>query len=311
MCTVDWSDAYKHITVRAQDLDLQWFQWLGKFFCELCLIFGSKSSVGLYDRLAKRVVFIVCRESGMPMDMVCQHLDDSPLLRAFDSTFFRVAGELGIRLAPRDDPEKAFGPATKGIVFGVQYDTEEWTWAVPHEKLIRILHMIQAALRSRTISQGDLMSLSGKIVNVRPLVPQGKFHVDHILKAAAKSGIKTELVHVGDQLYTQLEFWFIMLRTCSGRVSIPNPDLGLPIWALNFYTDASGGRAGPAWEEVGPRCRCCWKRVVGLCAVVQDHLCWASAAGWYEAEQEDVSSRVNWPSTSSLDWFLLVQGDAR
>ena len=258
ICKVDWSDAYKHVTVRAQDLDLQWFQWLGKYFCELCLIFGSKSSVGLYDRLAKLVIFIVCKEAGMPPGMVCQHLDDcaaagprdSPLLEIFDATFFRVAEELGIRLAPRDNPEKAFGPSTKGIVFGVEYNTIDWTWAVPAEKLSRILHTIQTALRSHSITQGDLMSLSGKIINVRPLVPQGKFHIDHILRAAAQSDNKAEIVCVEGPLFRQLEFWFVMLRSCSNRVAIPNPDLQLPVWALDFYTDAAGG----GLDQHGLRC---------------------------------------------------------
>ena len=29
---LDWSDAYKHLAVREEDMDLQWFQWLDKFF---------------------------------------------------------------------------------------------------------------------------------------------------------------------------------------------------------------------------------------------------------------------------------------
>ncbi len=36
---IDWSDAYKHIAVRQEDLNLQWFTWLGRGFVELCLIF--------------------------------------------------------------------------------------------------------------------------------------------------------------------------------------------------------------------------------------------------------------------------------
>ena len=56
MTKVDWADAYKHIRVRAEDRILQWFSWLGKFFVELCLVFGTASSPGLYDRLAKLVL---------------------------------------------------------------------------------------------------------------------------------------------------------------------------------------------------------------------------------------------------------------
>ncbi len=35
----DWAAAYKHICVRQEDLNLQWFSWAGKYFMELCLIF--------------------------------------------------------------------------------------------------------------------------------------------------------------------------------------------------------------------------------------------------------------------------------
>ena len=76
ICKIDWSDAYKHLTVALADTDLQWFMWLGKAFKELCLIFGGVSSAGLFDRLAKLVIFIVIVRSGINPELVVQHLDD-------------------------------------------------------------------------------------------------------------------------------------------------------------------------------------------------------------------------------------------
>ena len=77
MVKVDWSDAYKHIPVCQSDLNLQWFKWLGMYFCELDLIFGCVSSVGIYDRAAKVVLSVVKKLAGMPEGLVCQHLDDT------------------------------------------------------------------------------------------------------------------------------------------------------------------------------------------------------------------------------------------
>jgi hypothetical protein len=130
----DWSDAYEHKATRAEDQDLQCFSWLGKFFVELCLVFGAASSPGIYDLVAKVVLDLVVRAGDMRPDLVCQHLDDvsaaaprgSGMLDRFDEAYQAVAAELGIRMAPRDDPYKAFGPSTKGVVFGVEYDTEAW-----------------------------------------------------------------------------------------------------------------------------------------------------------------------------------------
>ena len=128
----DWADAYKHVTVALEDTDLQWFEWGGKFFKELCLIFGCATSAGIFDALAKLVLELVIRMVGFPRDMVCQHLDDIcaaaaaaelEKLEKFDGGFQTVAKMVGVRLAPRTDKEKSFSPSRQGVVFGVEYDT--------------------------------------------------------------------------------------------------------------------------------------------------------------------------------------------
>ena len=42
----------------------------------------------------------------------------------YDECFMQVAQQVGVKLAPRDDHDKTFGPCKKGVVFGVEYDTE-------------------------------------------------------------------------------------------------------------------------------------------------------------------------------------------
>ena len=167
-----------------------------KFLKELCLIFGSASSAGIFDDLAKIVLDIVIRMAKFERRMVCQHLDDtcaagaegSDSVRRFDETFSRVAEKLGIKLAPRDDPEKSFGPSQRGIVFGILYDTVEWTWSIPEEKRIRLVAAIEEAMGCYELGEREVQSLVGKIVNVKPLVPAGKFNVDHIMAMLKHAG---------------------------------------------------------------------------------------------------------------------------
>ncbi len=66
MTKLDWSDAYKHVAVREEDIPLQYFEWLGMYFAETSLVFGAASSPGIYDRLAKFVLDIVLKLSGFP-----------------------------------------------------------------------------------------------------------------------------------------------------------------------------------------------------------------------------------------------------
>ena len=50
-CKNDWSNAYKNIRVNEKEIWMQCFKWLGKYFFELCLVFGGISSPGLYDSM--------------------------------------------------------------------------------------------------------------------------------------------------------------------------------------------------------------------------------------------------------------------
>ena len=258
-CKVDWSDAYKHLTVDLEDTDLQWFSWLGKAFKELCLIFGGASSAGIFNRLAALVIFIVKVRSGIDNDLVIQHLDDccaaapknSQILERFDAEYFWVAEELGIKLAPRDDPDKSFGPSTSGTVLGIYYDTEDWTWSLPKEKMARMLHAINELLDSEKARQEKIWSVVGKIMNIMPLVPTGRFNIDHLIRANSESKDKAFMVDMTAAVKRQLTFWLQIVPTCAGRASIPRTGEGLPPWAKEVFTDAAGGTTTKAGHGVG------------------------------------------------------------
>lgn len=257
----DWSDAYKHIAVKEADTDLQWFEWNGKYFKELCLVFGGGSSAGIYDRGGKVTRDLVVRMASFPKDMTCQHLDDTVAaaaagdrerLERYDAAFFQLAEQIGVKLAPRDDPDKSFGPCKAGTVFGVHYDTEKWTWAIPEAKLARLLIALRRIIDDAAVTVTDFRSVVGKIINVRPLVPSGRFHVDHIMAVYAEiSPRKRGVVIVPAAAKQQLHFWMTILRTVSGVVSIPEPYCSLPASAYQVFTDAAGGSLTPIGKGSG------------------------------------------------------------
>jgi hypothetical protein len=265
MVKIDWASAYKHVAVRRQDIELQFFHWLGKDFVELCLVFGGRSSAGIYDRLAKLVLKVVILFCNFPAEMVCQYLDDvcaagpsgCPLLARFEAAYREVANHLGVQLAPTTDPDKAFSAATAGVVLGVHYDTIAWTWSIPQEKLARLLHQIRTAMSADWLCQCDIWSLVGRILHYAPLVPSGKYNISALIKAHGHSTDRYTQVELAPQFKQQLHFWWVMLKTVDGVSSIPRPD-SFPAWTFEFFTDAaggssnsiglgSGGHGGPFW----------------------------------------------------------------
>ena len=267
MLKADWADAYKHIGVRKPDIKLQWFSWLDKYFAELCLVFGAASSVGIFDRVAKLVLKIVLGYSMFPADQVCQHLDDlcaasskeeSDSLVRLEKVYRMVAKAVGVVLCSTEDPEKAFSPCTRGLVLGVLYDTENWTWEIPGEKITRLAHQIRAVLDAEEVKQGEIWSLAGRIMHYAPLIPGGRLNLCHIMQANAESTDRKHMVQVTVALKRQLFFWLTMVKASSGCCSIPAPMTPLPAWALDFYTDSAGGSMDGSARGAGGVCGRWW-----------------------------------------------------
>ena len=207
---------------------MQWFKWAGRFFKELCIIFGRASSTGIFDDAAKVVLDLVCRLAGFAGDMICQHLDDicaaagvKEVLDAFDDTFTATVKELGVKLVPRDDHDKTFGPCRRGVVFGIEYDTEEWTWQLPEEKKMRIVAAIREVRGSETVTDNAESAEPGRETDQHPAADTGeKYNADRIMALLAASS-KSKSVVVDEACKRQLKFWEMALLACNGRLSIP------------------------------------------------------------------------------------------
>ena len=256
----DWNSAYKHQFVRVEDLKLQFMKFLGKYFCELALIFGSVSSPGIYDDLAKVVLALALLASGLPPQLVSQHLDDvvavgpdnTSAIWDFDRAYRDVCSYVGVSLADRSDPDKSFAPSTEGLVLGVWYDTKDLTWSIRNDKLSRLMFDIREAIDGE-VTLGQMMSINGKILNVVMLVPGGKYRIGYIIMAATcpPAADKAAVVQLSPNCREQLYWWWLMLPVCFGKTPITRPDIILSPLAIMAYTDAAGGTLRKLGHGVG------------------------------------------------------------
>ena len=189
MTKSDYAAAYKQIRISLDEVWQQGFRWQGKVFYELCLVFGAKSAAGLFDRLAKLILHIVQWKCKMPARAVIQHLDDvcsaspagSGRALVFHTCYEQVCEELGVKLAPPGDPDKAFGPSTDGIVLVVCYDTVSFTWYLREDKMSIILNMINNAIEDEEMTQRTVKKLCGKLIDIRVLVPSSKYYLANLI----------------------------------------------------------------------------------------------------------------------------------
>ena len=255
---MDWKAAYKNLRVQQSDVRLQFFKWLGKYFAELCLIFGSVSSVGLYDRLARLVLHIALHYCSILRRQVARHLDDVVAAGTFDETnefylkYQEVTSDIGVELAEVTDPDKAFAPCQEGRVFGIEYNTVEFTWWLREDKLGYILRSLDNVIENNVQKVKHMKSLAGKIMDVKLMVPTGKYNVGQILKFAGGNNDSPDVeIEVSNWCRAEAYFWRTMLPFCGRRVALPDPDQGLPVCAVQVYTDSAGGSLSAVGAGMG------------------------------------------------------------
>ena len=252
MCKNDWAGAYKQIRIAINEVWQQGFRWMDRVFFELCLVFGAKSSPGLYDRLAKLVLWIIVVKSSMPRRCITQHVDDvcsasprgSNASMKFFNTYREVCAEIGVELADTADPDKAFAPCTAGMILGVFYDTNEFVWSLREDKLSIIMNMLEYGIEMEEMTQRFVKSLCGKLVDIRCLVPLSKFYLSQLIQDAnqyTEPKDMDKMVGLTDWTRADLSWWKLVLPLFNNKTKLQDPDRKYESGALQAHTDAAGG----------------------------------------------------------------------
>ena len=111
---LDWQDAYKHVKVNIDDIHLQCVQFLGKYFFECSLVFGTSSSPSIFDRISDIARALNCIQTLFKWDWTLKQLDDlipfgyRELVEKFEAAYVELCKVLGIRLAENDGSAKTF-----------------------------------------------------------------------------------------------------------------------------------------------------------------------------------------------------------
>ena len=138
---------------------------------------------GWWGMVARLLIELAALESGLGLRHSCQQLDDNCIVATAGSLglwkylkcYRAIADEIGVRLAPEDDPLKAFPLQESGEILGIEYNGTTRTWTIPEAKGLRILAALGEAIRARSIRNDAALSLAGKLNHYSEMV-EGKFN---------------------------------------------------------------------------------------------------------------------------------------
>ena len=262
MCKQDYCQAYKHLAVRQEDHKLQVFKFGGKFFGEVMLTFGCTSSAGIFDDFAKLVKDLAERKSGIDPCMVNQVLDDvvacgsegDGSVRRFYKAFKDICEYIGVLLADETDPDKAFPATHTGKVLGISYDLKRWVWFLTDDKLVPLLLSLAEVCDNKTVRNGGMMTLNGKLNHYMFLVPGGTWQRGFLLPLQDSRESPSKEFLVTDCARKQAAWWITNLNAARKESKILDPRAHFRMNPVHIFTDAAGGDISKIKNGAGGFC---------------------------------------------------------
>ena len=146
-------------------------------------------------------------------------------------------------LAETSDPDKAFGPQTKGQLLGINFDSEKWIWYLDESKLNRYVNDINSMIMVNETDLRTVKSVVGKILYISPLIPGSKYHLSELHAINDYTGEKNlnDIVLITKEAKEQLRWWLVMARLAGEGMPIPSGYDECPPWAVMGDSDAAGG----------------------------------------------------------------------
>ena len=258
---IDWQDAYKHVKIQLQDINLQWIKIGGRYLVDSALTFGASSSPGIFDRVAELVLRLALHLANMPRRIAVRQLDDNVFIarpaevwRAYN-TFIKLAKEIGVKVSPEEDG-KAFGPQDSGAILGFNFNIRNWTWSMDEDKATKIMRLLCEITEDGRIIHSRLDTLIGKLGFYWPLFG-GRFERTFLFLAQDESALGRDWVTITPQLQSQARWWLLNIRAkLEAPSSLPDPRSPFPASQISLFPDAAGGIGPPgsgfgavAWFE--------------------------------------------------------------
>ena len=245
----DVSAAFKRIPVRPEDRPLLGMRWRGKYYYELVLPFGLRTSGYRWEEYAAALHYFF--EQHLGVHLVVHYVDDFLLIvppspnAATLATAQRAAVEslcqrLGVPLAE----EKTVGPVTEILFLGIVIDTLSMEYRLSEERVCRLRDQLADLGNGKPLTCDTLMSLVGKLEFAALVIPAGATFLRRIrsqmlrIKHSRNSGGGQQAHRLNMEARLDAEWWLHVFLTSEGnRRQILEPPWTTAA-AMHIYSDA-------------------------------------------------------------------------
>jgi hypothetical protein len=255
----DVEAAFKQVPVRAEDRPLLGLKWDGKYYFELTLPFGLRSSGNRWEMFASALEWFFRHHLGI--QLVIHYVDD----------FLFVVADFELAVRQRDAVialclhlkipmagHKTAGPVTCLVFLGIELDTVAMTACLPAKRLADMQHLLSTWDHTRRlVSVPELQSLIGKLQFACKVVRPGRTYLRRLIdmltdmERAQRQGVWGPR-RLSNEALADIQWWRHFIARWNGHSLIYENEWTR--WddpAFILYTDACklgyGARHGNRW----------------------------------------------------------------
>ena len=254
MSKLDIKHAFRIIPVHPSQWHLLCYHFEGRWYVDLVLPFGLRSSPAIFCQFADLVRWVLANCYNVPM--VINYSDDFfqvsglELCKASDelNTILKAFDDLGIPVAP----DKIFGPCHRLPYLGIVIDSISMTMEVTEERYQECMVSLPRWLNRSKCTKTQLRSLIGKLAFVAKVVRPGRLFLRRLINLSKTVKKGHHHISLNAAAKADIAWWFDFLPTWSRSNLIPESK---QIYAsdLKLFSDASdkgfGAIYGSAWIQ--------------------------------------------------------------
>lgn len=236
----DLKDAFRILPVNCADFDLLGFSLQGKYYYDMSLPMGMKTSCKLFEEFSTFVNWLINRL--FTRHRCVHYLDDwlffgphhSPECAQVLQTFFTVCKLLGIPIAE----DKTVLPCTELTFLGLEIDTARQQVRVPHDKLVACRLNLQAAHKKNELSLKQLQSLLGHLNFLTRGVLGGRAFLQRLVNLTRGIEDESRPIQMSADARADIDMWLHFLHKFNGtRMMLPQEWLSSDV--IHLYTDSA------------------------------------------------------------------------
>lgn len=286
MAKLDIKHAFRLCPVHADDWHLLGYLWKNRYYFDVVLPFGGRSSPFIFNNFADLltwiliVIILVTNLKHYLDDFITAHCTKSQCQYVVDA-IIHTFSLIGVPLAE----DKIIGPVQVITYLGIEIDTINLVLRLPHQKFCNLMSELREWNGRKKCKKRDLLSLIGSLSFACKVVKSGRIFLRRLIDLSTTVDRLHHHIDISAEARKDIEWWLEFLPPWNG-VALFHTNTILSS-KVDLSTDASGvglgGYYNGQWFSLPFQSKRTYSiSFLELLAIVIATFCWGE--GWTDNE---------------------------